>query len=160
MEIIVRAAVIYVFLWFLLRTMGKRELAEVTAFEMVVLVTLGDFVQQGVTQEDMSITGAMLAVSTFGLLAVATSYITARFPRTRTVIKGRPSVVLRHGELVHSTIRSLRMSPEDVHEEARKNGYRTLDEIEWIIVEDDGKFSIIEAGPAGPVGPDGDDPSG
>lgn len=75
MEIVLRAAAVYVLLWLFLRAMGKRELAEVTAFELVVLVILGDIVQQGVTQEDMSITGVLLAVSTMGLLAVGSSVV-------------------------------------------------------------------------------------
>jgi len=144
MEIVLRAVVIYFFLWLLLRAMGKRELAEVTAFELVVLVTLGDIVQQGVTQEDMSVTGAVLAISTFGLLAVGSSFVARRFPATRRVLKGRPSVILRHGELVDGTIRALRMTTDDIAEAARKRGYRHLDQLDWIIVEDDGKFSFIE----------------
>lgn len=145
MEIVVRAAVVYFFLWLLLRAMGKRELAEVTAFELVVLVTLGDIVQQGVTQEDMSVTGAVLAISTFGLLAVASSFVARRFPASRRVLKGRPSVILRHGQLVEGTMRALRLADDDIAEAARKRGYRHLDELDWIIVEDDGKFSFIEA---------------
>ncbi|HET8930290.1 MAG TPA: YetF domain-containing protein [Acidimicrobiales bacterium] len=145
MEIVVRAVVVYLLLWMLLRAMGKRELTELTAFEMVVLVTLGDMVQQGVTQEDMSVTGAALAVSTFGLLAVGSSLVSRKFRWTRTVLTGRPSVVLRQGELVPGTIRALRMTTDDIHEAARKSGYRSLDDLEWIIVEDDGKFSFIES---------------
>ena len=70
MEIMVRAAVVYVLLLGLVRALGKRELAEMSAFELLLLVTMGDLVQQGVTQEDMSITGALLAVGTMGLLVV------------------------------------------------------------------------------------------
>ena len=145
MEIVVRAAVVYLLLWVLLRALGKRELSEVTAFELVILVVLGDIIQQGVTQEDMSITGAALAVSTMGLLAVATSIVSQRWPRARPVLEGRPSVVVRDGTVIDETVRSLRMTVDEIHEAARKRGYRDLADIAWVIVEPDGKFSFIEA---------------
>ena len=145
MEIVFRAALVYLFLWALLRALGKRELSEVTAFELVVLVLLGDVVQQGITQEDMSLTGAALAASTIGLLSVGSSLVARRFPASRSLLDGRPSVVLHNGELVSDTLSSLRMTVDEIHEAARKQGYRSLDHMEWVIVEADGKFSFIEA---------------
>jgi uncharacterized membrane protein YcaP (DUF421 family) len=144
MEIVLRAAVVYALLWGLLRAMGKRELAEATAFELVLLVVLGDIVQQGVTQEDMSITGAALAAGTMGLLAVATSVVGRRVPATRSLLEGHPSVVFANGAFVDETLRLLRMTADEVDEEARKRGYRELGRLEWIIVESDGKFSFID----------------
>lgn len=85
MEIVVRASVIYFFLWLVARGTGKRELSQLTAFELILLVTMGDLVQQGVTQEDMSITGAMLAVGTFAFWAVAFSFLAWRFKGIRKV---------------------------------------------------------------------------
>ena len=88
MEIVLRAAVIYVFLWIVTRVIGKKELAELSAFELVLIVTIGDLVQQGVTQEDMSVTGAMLAVGTIALLVVGTSYVGFRWRgSTRVMIR-------------------------------------------------------------------------
>ena len=145
MEIVLRAAVVYLFLWFLLRALGKRELTEVTAFELVLLVVLGDIVPQAITQEDMSITGSAMAASTIAMLAVGSSVIAQRFPRTRPVLEGKPSVILHDGRLVDENLRSLRMTVDEVHETARKEGYRSLDHLQWVIVEADGKFSFIEA---------------
>ncbi len=144
MEIVVRAGVIYLFLWFVLRVMGKRELAEMTAFELVVLVMVGDLAQQGVTQENMSVTGTALAVSTFGLLAVGASLLSRRLPAAPRILDGRPSVILRRGTLIPETLAAMRMSVEDVREAARQHGYRSLADLDWIIVEDDGRFSFIE----------------
>jgi len=73
MEIVVRTVIIFFFVLFLTRAMGKKELSELTAFELILLVTMGDLVQQGVTQEDQSLTGAILAVGTLGLLIVLLS---------------------------------------------------------------------------------------
>ncbi len=90
MEIVYRAAAIYFFLWFITRVVGKRELGQMSAFELVLLVTMGDLIQQGVTQEDYSITGAMLAVGTFALLIVLFAYLSWRFPRSRPALEGLP----------------------------------------------------------------------
>ena len=145
MEIVVRATVIYFFLWFLLRSMGKRELAEVTAFERVILVVLGDLVQNGVTQEDMSVTGSALAVTTMGLLAVATSTVGFKFKRTRGVLEGHPSVVIRHGDVLDDVLHLQRITRTELEEEARKNGITDLSDVEWAILEADGSFSFLKS---------------
>lgn len=149
MELVIRAVVVYLLLWLVLRAMGKRELSEMTAFELVILVVLGDIVQQGVTQEDMSVTGAALVVCTMALLAVGSSVISRRSPTLRRVLEGRPSVVLRDGRLIDEILREQRMTADEVHEAARKNGYDSLDGLAWVILEADGKFSFIEAGSSG-----------
>ena len=75
MEIVLRSVAVFAFLWFVMRVIGKKELTQLTAFELVLIVVIGDLVQQGVTQEDMSVTGAVLATGTIALLVVAMSYV-------------------------------------------------------------------------------------
>lgn len=144
MEIVLRAAAVYAILWVLLRAMGKRELAEVTAFELVILVVLGDIIQQGVTQEDMSITGAALAVSTMGLLAVGSSIVGERLPRARRLLEGKPSLVVRHGVVDEDVLRMQRIPRDELDEAARKRGIGDLSRVAWGIVETDGTFSFVE----------------
>lgn len=144
MEIVIRAAVVYVFLWLLLRTMGKRELAEVTAFELVILVVLGDIIQQGVTQEDMSVTGAALAASTMALLAVGTSAVGQRFPRARARLEGTPSLVIRDGTVLTEVLQLQRVPVDELQEAARKRGIADLSTISLGILETDGTFSFLE----------------
>ncbi|HMJ77058.1 MAG TPA: YetF domain-containing protein [Iamia sp.] len=152
MEIVLRAAAVYVILWLLLRAMGKRELAEVTAFELVILVVLGDIIQQGVTQEDMSITGAALAVSTMGLLAVGSSVLGERIPRARRVLEGKPSLVVHHGVVDEEVLRLQRIPRDELDEAARKRGIGDLSTVAFGVVETDGTFSFVEEGD-----PTGDD---
>jgi uncharacterized membrane protein YcaP (DUF421 family) len=157
MEIVLRAAAVYGILWVLLRAMGKRELAEVTAFELVILVVLGDIIQQGVTQEDMSITGAALAVSTMGLLAVGTSVVGERSPRARRLLEGKPSLVVRHGVVDDDVLRLQRIPRAELEEAARKRGLGDLGTVAWGILETDGTFSFIEEDDPG--GDDQTDPA-
>lgn len=143
MEIVLRAAIVFVFLAVLVRAMGKRELSEISAFELLVLVIIGDIVQQGITQEDMSITGAMLAAGTIGLLAVASSYISFRFPRTRGALEGRPVIVLRNGRFDDEILRIERMTRDEVEEAARQRGIVDLRHVRVGILEADGRFSFL-----------------
>ncbi len=78
MEIVVRAAVVWVFLWIITRAVGRSTLGELSTFQLILFVTMGDMVQQGVTQQDYSVTGSLLAVSTFAVITVAVSYANQR----------------------------------------------------------------------------------
>jgi len=160
LEVVIRAAAVYTILWVLLRAMGKRELSEISAFELVILVVLGDIIQQGVTQEDMSVTGSALAVSTMALLAVGSSIVGRRFPASQRVLEGRPSVVVRDGRLIEEVMRYQRMTAEEIYEAARKRGYDSLDGLAWVIIESDGKFSFIERGHSEGDAEDQDDEEG
>ncbi|MGH2556792.1 MAG: DUF421 domain-containing protein, partial [Actinomycetota bacterium] len=105
MEIVVRTVVIFTFVLLLTRAMGRKELSELTAFELILLVTIGDLVQQGVTQEDQSLTGAMLAVGTLGLLIVLLSYVEYRWRPARRLIRGLAVVIVREGRPVDEAMR-------------------------------------------------------
>ena len=143
MEIVLRAAAIFFFLWLVTRATGKRVLSELSAFELILIVTVGDLVQQGVTQEDMSLTGAMLAVGTIALLTSAFSYVSFKWRPTRTLIEGLPVVVIRDGEVLHEAMRLERTSLHDLREEARMKGIPDLRQVMLAVLEPDGKFSFI-----------------
>ncbi len=143
MEIVARAAVIYLFVWLIVRGTGKRELAEMTAFELVLLVVMGDLIQQAVTQQDTSIVGGMLAVGTIGFLIVVTSYVSWRFKGTRDVIEGVPVVVVRDGSPLEHVLRLERVTVDEVLSGARGQGIADLAEVEIGVLEADGKFSFL-----------------
>jgi uncharacterized membrane protein YcaP (DUF421 family) len=157
MEIIVRTTIIYFFLWAVCRGTGKRELSQMTAFELVLLVSMGDLVQQGVTQEDMSVTGALLAVGTIAAWIMAASFVAFRFASTRRVIDGNPVVIVRDGECIDEALRLERITVDEVKEGARTHGIGNLAEVRYGILEPDGRFSFITNGPddvdAGDDGP-------
>ena len=144
MEIMARATAIYFFLWMLTRGLGKRELAEMTAFELLLLMVVGDLIQQGVTQEDTSITGAVLAVGTIGAWVLVFSWLSFRFKRARKVIEGVPVVVVRDGRPLLPVLRIERVTLEEVLEEARTQGISDLRDVEVAILEADGGFSFIQ----------------
>lgn len=143
MELVVRATIIYWFLWLVTRGTGKRSLAELSPLEMLVIVVLGDFVQQGITQEDMSVTGAMIAVSTFVLWMLVGDAIARRSSPAEKILEGQAVIVLRDGHPDLDRLRSERLTLADLMGAAREKGFSDLALIELGVLEHDGKFSFI-----------------
>ncbi|RYC14299.1 DUF421 domain-containing protein [Nocardioides zhouii] len=143
MDILVRSLVIFAFLWFVVRVGGKREVAQLSAFDMILLITVGDLVSQGIVQEDYSVTAAIIAVATFTLAGILLNDLTFRFPRFRPWLAGRARVVVRDGEPLLQTLAGERMTIQDLHEAARQNGIRRLRDIELCVLENDGSFSFF-----------------
>ena len=143
MEIVLRAFVIFVFLWLVTRAVGRSTLGELSTFELLLYVTMGDLVQQAVTQQDYSVTGGILGVSTFALMTVALSWLQWRFPRTRPVLSGRPVLVFADGEQVVEAMKRERLSLADILVSAREQGIRSTTEIEYAVLEADGRMSFF-----------------
>ena len=143
MDIAIRAAVMFLFLWGVTRAVGRSTLGELSTFELLLYVTLGDLIQQGVTQQDYSLTGAVVAISVFALFTVLLSWAQWRFPRLRTTINGVPVVVLRDGHPLERPMREQRLSDADLAAAARQQGIRDLAELDLAVLEADGKISFF-----------------
>ncbi len=144
MEIIIRATIVYFFLWGLTRALGKRELSEMNPFDMILLIVMGDLVQQGVTSEDMSVTGAVLAIGTMAMWVLTFSYIAWRWPRTRSRVEGLPVVVVRHGKLLDEALAIERVPADEVLQAARQQGIDDLGQVRYGILESGGRFSFVQ----------------
>ncbi len=143
MEIVVRAAVMFVFLWAVTRTVGRTTLGELSTFELLLYVTMGDLIQQAVTQQDFSVTGGVLAVSVFALLTIALSFLQWRFPRLRGLVNGTAVVVMRDGVMLEAATRRQRLSDSDLVVAARQQGIRRLGDVDLAVLEADGKISFF-----------------
>lgn len=146
MDIVLRAAAMFAVLYLLLRLLGKREIGQLTPFELVVMVVMGDLIQQGVTHNDFSLTGAILAISTFALLALLLSWVTYLFPRAERLLDGEPRVVVRGGKVITENLRRDRITHAELESEMRLAGIASLREVAWAILEPQGKISFIKAG--------------
>lgn len=145
MEIILRATVVFWFLWLVVRGSGKRALAELSPLDLILVVVLGDIVQQGVTQEDMSITGAVLAVSTFTGWALLSDRVGARSNTLARVLAGIPVIVIRDGNPIWEALKAQRLTIDDLREAAREQGIGDLGDVTVGTIEPDGAFSFIKA---------------
>jgi len=143
MEIALRAVIIFVFLWVVTRAVGRTTLGELSTFELLLFVTMGDLVQQSITQQDFSATGGVIAVSVFALMTVSLSWLQWRFPRTRGIVNGTPVVVVRDGQLLEKPARQQRLSDTDLMAAARQQGIRSLSDVDLAILEADGRLSFF-----------------
>lgn len=143
MDIVIRALVVFLFLWLAIRVSGRREVAQLSAFDMILLVTVGDLVAQGVVQEDYSLSTALVAVATMTLAGLVLAWIDFRFPAVRPVVAGTARVVVRDGEPVLEVLDAERLSIQDLQEACRQQGIRRLREIELCVLETNGSFSFF-----------------
>jgi len=143
MDIILRASVMFFIMYLLLRLLGKRELSQVTPFELVLLVVMGDLVQQGITHNDLSMTGAALAIGTIAFWALALSWATYLSPRAERMLEGVPRVLVKNGELITANMRRDRITRAEVEIEMRLAGIAHIAEVAWAILEPNGKISFV-----------------
>ena len=144
MDIVIRAAILFVFVVLVMRVGGRRELSSLTPIDLVLLIVLGDLIQQGVTQDDYSVTGAMIAVATIAGLQIFSSYLTYRFRLARRVLDGDPIVVMQDGNVIERNLKRERMTVDDLAEEARLNQIGSFDEVAWAVLEASGQISFVK----------------
>ena len=144
MDIALRAVVLYFFILLVTRVIGRRELSSLSPFDLILLIVLGDAVQQGLTQDDYSVTGAIIVVSTLASLQVLTSYVSFHSRRARTVLEGLPLVVIQDGKVIDHNLRRERMTKDEVAEEMRMQQIGSFDDVEWAILESNGSISFIK----------------
>ncbi|MBN9505818.1 MAG: DUF421 domain-containing protein [Altererythrobacter sp.] len=143
MDIILRASLMFFIIYLLLRLLGKRELSQVTPFELVLLIVMGDLIQQGITHNDFSITGATLAISTIAFWALVLSRISYWFPPAERFLEGVPRVLVRGGELVKANMHRDRITRSELEIEMRLAGIARVADVDWAILEPNGKISFI-----------------
>jgi uncharacterized membrane protein YcaP (DUF421 family) len=144
MDIVVRAFFAFLFVFLLTRLIGRRELSSLEPFDLILLVVVGDLMQQGITQSDMSFTGAVLATGTFAVLVLAVSYLGFRFRGLQPLLDPQPLIVVQDGDVIESNLRKERMTVDELLAEARLQQIASLDEIRWAVLESNGKLSFIK----------------
>jgi|SRR3954469_22267364 uncharacterized membrane protein YcaP (DUF421 family) len=145
MDLVLRATVIFFFIFVITRAAGKRELSSLEPFDLILLVVIGDLVQQGITQSDYSVSGALIVISTITVLTVLLSYTNFRFRRLRPVLEGTPVVLVEDGRPVEQNMRRERITLEELEAEGRMQQVESVAGMRWAVLETSGKISIIPA---------------
>ena len=145
MDLVIRATVVFFLILLVTRAVGRRELSSMEPFDMILLIVIGDLVQQGVTQSDYSLTGVFLVIPTFGVLTVLTAWLSYRFRVLRPVLEGEPVVLIADGALQERNLKRQRMTLRDLRTEARLNSIGSLEEVRWAILESNGRISFLKA---------------
>lgn len=143
MDVVLRATFVYFLILLMTRAVGRRELSSLEPFDMILLVVIGDMVQQGVTQSDYSLTGVVLVVATFSVLTVFTAWLSFRFRRVRPVLEGDPVVLIADGDVIERNLRHQRMTFEELKTEARLNSIGSLDDVRYAVLESNGRVSFL-----------------
>ncbi len=144
MDVVLRASAIFAMLFVVLRLLGKRQLGQMTPFEFVGLVVLGDFVQQAVTHNDYSITAATLAVATFGFWTLILGWASFRSKTMRRLFEGQPRILIQDGKLLESVLDRDKITEAEVLSEMRLAGIGQLGDVQWGILEPSGKISFLK----------------
>lgn len=145
MDLVVRALTIYVVIFVFTRVLGRRELSTLQPFDLILLVVIGDLIQQGVTQNDMSVTGVLIVLATIGIAQLTTSYLSFRFRRLRPVLEGEPVVLVENGRVIEKNMRRERLTSADLAESARKSEIDSLEKVKWAVLETNGEISFIKS---------------
>ena len=144
MDIVLRASIIFLFLLLISRALGRRQIGQLGPLELIVFLTMGDLVQQGVTQEDYSLTGAMLAVGTMATWSVCLAHLSFRSAKANRTLEGSPVIVLKDGKPLEDVLKKHRVRLDDLYEGARDRGIGDLAEVEVGLLEAGGKFTFIK----------------
>jgi len=142
-DLALRAIVLFFVVFILTRVIGRRELSSLEPFDLILLIILGDAIQQGLTQDDYSVTGAVIVVSVFAALQVSISYISFRSRRLRPILQGEPIVLVQDGSLIESNLRRERLTAGEIAEAARQEQIASLEDVQWAVLETSGKISFI-----------------
>jgi uncharacterized membrane protein YcaP (DUF421 family) len=146
MDLVLRATFVFFLILVVTRAVGRRELSRMEPFDLILLVVIGDLVQQGVTQSDYSLTGATTVIATLAVLTVLTAYVSFRVKSLRPVLEGNPIVLVADGEILDRSLRGQRVTREEVRAEARLQGIGSLADVRFAILETNGKISFLTDG--------------
>lgn len=144
MESVFRGAAVYFILLVVLRFSGRRTLAQMTPFDLVLILIVAETTQQALLGDDFSVTNAAILIITLCAIDIALSYVKRSSPRIATWLDGRPTLLIADGVLDERALKKARMGREDVLEAARQlHGLENLGQVKHAILEADGDISII-----------------
>jgi len=142
-DLVVRAVIVFFAIFFVTRVVGRRELSTMEPFDLILLIVTGDLVQQGVTQSDYSLTGALTVMATIALLTVALSYVSFKSPRLRPMLEGEPLVLVQDGEVIERNLRRERITIDELLAGARQQQIARLGDVRFAVLETNGAISYI-----------------
>ena len=143
MDLVLRTAFVFFLILIVTRAVGRRELSTMAPFDLILLVVIGDMIQQGVTQNDQSMTGTTITISTLAVLTVAGGWLSFRFRRLRPLLEGEPIVLIADGDVRVRALHRQRMTLDELSAEARAAQIGSLDDVRYAVLETSGRISFI-----------------
>jgi len=146
LEIIARTVIIYGALLIALRAAGKRELGQMTPFDLVVLLLISEAVQNAIIGGDLSVTGGLIAASTLIGINYGVAKASDWLPWFRESIEGSPTIVVSNGKFLHQNMRKESVEEEEVMIAVREHELDDVKDVRLAVLETDGSISVIPAG--------------
>ena len=143
METVWRVAIVYIFVVFGLRVLGKREFGQLSPLELVTLLIIPEIVSQALVREDFSMTNALVGVSTLFVLVYFSSLLQQSSESIEKVFSSSPTVLVRNGSYIEKHMNQERVSPGEVFDAMHESGLDRLEQVKWAILESDGKIAIV-----------------
>ncbi len=150
---VLRTATIYFFVALVLRLMGKRQIGELEPSELVVTIMISEVAALPITDVSEPLLVSLLAILTLVILEIFLSYFAYRSTKIRTIIYGRPSMFYENGRLNQQEMKRQRFNVADLMEELRNNGAISLNQVEYVLMETNGKVSVLLKSENSPVTP-------
>ena len=142
-EIVLRVALVYLFLVLVLRVSGKREVGQMSILELVVVLLISDAVQNSMVGENSSVWGGMIAVLTLLGMDYGLNLLTRRSRRLRGAIEGEPRLLVRDGRLLTKAVSEEGLDAEEVRAAVRQAGLARIEDVRIAVLETDGSISVI-----------------
>ncbi|MGE0448848.1 MAG: DUF421 domain-containing protein [Vicinamibacterales bacterium] len=140
---VVVGALAYVSLIAFLRVSGKRTLAKMNAFDLVVTVALGSTLATIAITADVALAQGVVALALLIALQFAITWSSIRWPAIRKIVTGEPSLLLHRGRYLEAALRRARVTEEEVRAAIRAQGVASLEHVEAVVLETDGSFSVV-----------------
>lgn len=141
--ILARTIIFYVFLTILMRIMGKRQIGEVQLSEFVAVTILSELAALPITNRDIPLLHGLVPLIIITSIEVVTAFICRKSSFIRKIIDGKPIVLVKNGKIIQENMSRTRVSPDEIEAEIRINGYKQIQEIDTIILEQTGKMSVL-----------------
>jgi uncharacterized membrane protein YcaP (DUF421 family) len=142
LELIVRATIVYFFLFFLLRFIGRKHVGQMSPFDLVVLLIISETVDASLIGDDKSLTGGLISAATLVALVALVGYATWRSKKIERWIEGRPKILVRHGHVKNDMLDNQQISRAELMEALRRQGCTAVTEVRFAILENDGSISV------------------
>jgi uncharacterized membrane protein YcaP (DUF421 family) len=141
-ELILRAAIIYVFVFVLLRMLGKKHVGEMAPFDLVILLILSEAVQNALVADEKSVTGGLVVAGTLFGISQLIGYVTWKNKRAERFLEGAPRVLVRHGTIDRAAMAEEQITHAELLEALRQEGCTTLTKVRYAVLENDGAITI------------------
>lgn len=143
MDLALRAIFAFLLIFLITRVVGRRELSTLEPFDLIMLVVIGDLIQQGVTQSDTSVTGVIIVLSVMASMTALFAYLNFRFRSMRPLLEGRPVVLVENGQVIRRNLARERVTIEELESEARLEQIESIEAVRLAVLETNGKISFL-----------------